>query len=141
VALAPSRSDATGGSALDCDLARREDARHGGRATPGFCSRDHRRRVTVGNADLRERACRPGGGRRARQGFRPRGRDIAAAPESDSGPSLPRLVVLVVPRLSHAFPLDDFAHSCPASGSWPGRWRAGGAPLKAVEKVVTGQDR
>jgi hypothetical protein len=26
VALAPSRSDATGGSALDCDLARREDA-------------------------------------------------------------------------------------------------------------------
>jgi hypothetical protein len=23
--------------ALDCDLARREDARHGGRATPGLC--------------------------------------------------------------------------------------------------------
>jgi hypothetical protein len=50
-------ADATGGSALDCDLARRENARHGGRARPGLCRREHRRSVTAGTADLRERAC------------------------------------------------------------------------------------
>jgi hypothetical protein len=36
--LRRSPGDATGGSALDGDLARREDAWHGGRATPGFCA-------------------------------------------------------------------------------------------------------
>jgi hypothetical protein len=54
VALAPSRSDATVGSALDCDLARREDARHGGRATPGFRTRGAECCVTAGHH-------RPGG--------------------------------------------------------------------------------
>ena len=54
--------DATAGSALDCDLARREDARHGGRATPGSCKRGHRRSVTAGTTGLRKRASRPGGG-------------------------------------------------------------------------------
>jgi hypothetical protein len=35
--------------------------------------------------------------RRARQGFRPRGRDMAAAPESNSGPPPPASVLVVVP--------------------------------------------
>jgi hypothetical protein len=39
-------------------------------------------------------------GQRARQGFRPRGRDMAAAPESDSGPPHPRLLVLAVVSVS-----------------------------------------
>lgn len=114
-------TDATGGSALDCDLARREDARHGGRAAPGLCRRDHRRRVTAGTADLRERASRPGGGGRARQGFRPKGRDIAAAPGSDSGPPLLPLVVLVVVPVSVAHSLRWLRAPCLLSGPWPGR--------------------
>jgi hypothetical protein len=50
-ACAHRRGDATAGSALDCDLARREDARHGGRARPGPCERGHQRGVTAGTAD------------------------------------------------------------------------------------------
>ncbi len=42
--------DATSGSVLDCDLAQREDSRHGGRAGLGLCRRGHRRRVTAGSA-------------------------------------------------------------------------------------------
>jgi hypothetical protein len=42
--------------------------------------------------------------RRARQGFRPRGRDMAAARESDSGPPLPRVVLAVVPVSVTHFP-------------------------------------
>ena len=54
--------DATAGSALDCDLGRREDARHGGRARPGLCRGGHWHSVTASTADLRVRACWPGGG-------------------------------------------------------------------------------
>jgi hypothetical protein len=61
-ACANRRGDATGGSALECDLVRHEDARHGGRARPDLRRGGHRRSVTAGTADLRERAYRPGGG-------------------------------------------------------------------------------
>ena len=96
--------DATNGSALDCDLARREDARHGGRATPGLCSRDHRHGVTAGTADLRERASRPGCGgapvrASAREGAtwpQPRSRTVAHR--------FPALGPGGGARLSHAFP-------------------------------------
>ena len=47
--------------------------------------------------------------RRARQGYRPKGRDMAAAPESDSSPAAPRFGPGGGARLSHAFSLDDFA--------------------------------
>ena len=50
--------------------------------------RGHRRSVTAGTACLRKRGSRPSGGG-ARQGSRPRGRDMAAAPEADSSPALP----------------------------------------------------
>jgi hypothetical protein len=70
---------------------------------PRSRSRDHRRDVTAGTADLRERARRPGGGWRARQGFRPRGRDIAAPLESDR-PTALMLVALVVVPVSVSIP-------------------------------------
>ncbi len=51
--------------------ARSSMKRYGGYCLPAEAGRTDRRR------------------RRARQGFRPRGRDMAAAPESDSSPALP----------------------------------------------------
>ena len=39
-------------------------------------------------------------------------------------------------RLSHASPLDDFALLL-ASGPSARRWRAGGAPLMIVKKILT----
>ena len=47
--------------------------------------------------------------RRARQGFRPRGRDMAAAPESVSPPVLSPLRASVVVPPQSRIPLDDFA--------------------------------
>jgi hypothetical protein len=56
-------------------------------------------------------------GRRRPQGFRPKGRDMAAAPESDSSPT-PRSGPGGGARLSHASPLDDLASPawCRATG-------------------------
>ena len=68
--------------------------------------------------------------RRARQGFRPRGRDMAAAPESDSGPPLPRSWSWWWCPSQSRIPLSMTSRPCPESGPWPGRRRAGGAPLK-----------
>ena len=101
-------SDATGGSALDCDLARREDARHGGRATPRSSQPRSSTRRYGGYRRPAERASRLGGGGRARQGYSPRGRDTAAAPESDVGPPLlPHGPGVVPVSVTHS--LDDFA--------------------------------
>jgi hypothetical protein len=60
---------------------------------------------------------------------------MAAAPESDSGPPLPRFGPGGGARLSYAFALDDFASLCLRPGRRPGRWRAGGAPLKPYRKL------
>ncbi len=51
-----------GAPALDCDPYPARGCLHGGRARPGLCSRGHRRSITAGTADLRERASRPGSG-------------------------------------------------------------------------------
>ena len=61
------------------------------------------------------------------------GRDIADAPESDSSPRpfpAEAIDLVVLPVSVHAFALDHFAPNCSRSGLRPGRWRAGGAPLK-----------
>jgi hypothetical protein len=54
---------------------------------------------------------------------------MAAAPESDSGPPFPALVLAVVP-VSITHPRSVTPRPLPSS--WPParRWRAGGAPLK-----------
>jgi hypothetical protein len=73
------------------------DAGHGGRARPGYCKRGYRPSLKAGTADLRKRG-NSTWRRRAPQGFRPKGRDMAAAPESGSRPtSSPALVLVVVP--------------------------------------------
>jgi hypothetical protein len=127
--------------ALDCDLGRRDDARHGGRATPGCAWRaaecsvtaghhrpsgsgdaPRRRRRGLGSAPARER---PRDGRRPGSGRFPR----LSRRHRPGGP----------PRLSSRLPSRPLALFCAASGLRPGTWRAGGAPLKPfVEKVVTG---
>jgi hypothetical protein len=128
--------DATSGSALDCDLVRREDVRHGGRARPGLCSRDHRCSVTAGTGRLAGAGLRRWRWRRARR-----------APTRRSAtwpPPWSRTVALLLPRFgpgggarfNHAFPLDGPA-SLLASGPPARRWRAEGAPLKNVKEVVT----
>jgi hypothetical protein len=67
---------------------------------------------------------------------------MAAAPAVGQWPTVLLAVVLgAVPRLDHAFLLDDFAFPAYVR-AWPGAWRAEGAPLKTfVEKVVTAQGR
>jgi hypothetical protein len=77
------------------------------RAWPGLRRRGHRRSVTAGTACLREAGRPTWRRRRARQGFRPVGRDMAAAPKSDM-PGLSAHGLVVVPvQVTHS--LDDFA--------------------------------
>jgi len=85
------------------------------------CRRDHRRSVTAGTADLRKRGSPAWRRRRAPQGHRPKGRDMAAAPESGSSPTRPRLVPGDGARLSHASPLDDFASPACVRATGPAR--------------------
>jgi hypothetical protein len=131
-------SDATVGSALDCDLERREDARHGGRARPGLCRRCHPASVTAGTACLRKArrpdlaaVARPSGlpPERARHGRRP---EVGQKPLP-----FPAHGLVVVPvSVTHSRSMTS--RPLPATGPGPGARRAGGAPLKPfVEKVVT----
>ena len=61
---------------------------------------------------------------------------MATAPESDSSSALPALALVVRPVSVTRVLLDDFASACdPPPG--PDGWRAGGAPLEAVQKIVT----
>jgi hypothetical protein len=128
-------------------LARREDARHGGRDKVRSCRRGHRRSVTAGTACLRKRGSRPGGGGATVRAF---AREGATWPPSRSrtvAPAPPAEGLAVVPVSVMHSPLDDFTapacdpgHRCSAC-----RRRA----LEAVEKIVTapraspraGQDR
>src|ERR1017187_8738460 len=81
-----------------------------------FYRRDHRGSVTAGTADLRKRGSPTWRRRRAPQGYRPKGRDMAAAPESDSSPaSSPALVLAVVP-VSVTHPRSMSSRPLPASG-------------------------
>ena len=61
---------------------------------------------------------------------------MAAAPESASGPLLPVVVLSGGARLDHASPLDAFAVPAPVRAS-ARTWRAVGAPLKIVKKILT----
>ena len=61
-----------------------------------MCRRDHGGSVTAGTADLRKRGSPAWRRRRDPQGFRPKGRDMAAALESDSSPTRSPASVLVV---------------------------------------------
>jgi hypothetical protein len=104
-------------SAVYCDLARQEDARHGAHSRPGLCRRGHRRSVAAGTADLRERASRPGGGAPVRASARegatwppPRSRTVAHR--------CPALVLAVMPvSITHS--LDDFASLACVRASGP----------------------
>ena len=114
----------------------------GGKRMPGTedglglsCRHDHLGSVTAGTADLRERGS-PTWRRRRPQGFRPKGRDMSAAPEPDSSPAAPPLGPGGGARLSHASPLDDFAF-LPASGPPARRLACRRRALEAVEKVLT----
>jgi len=118
--------------ALDGDLARRDDARHGGRAARGFAWRGVVCCVTAGHH-------RPGGSgdgrpasaRRARQRPHARGRGLSRRPGRGQTPPLP-----VTPSAWWCCP-SQFTLSRSASSRASAlsavearRWRAEGAPLK-----------
>ena len=68
-----------------------------------------------------------------------KGAAFADAPGADS-PRLPAdaIGLVVLPVSVHAFVLGQLAPFCGGAGPEARRWRAGGAPLKIVEKIVTG---
>jgi hypothetical protein len=127
-------ADATGGSALECDLcaARGCPARRTGHArilqprSSGQRNGGYRRPAGAGQPTWRRRA-RPSGlpPERARHGRRP---------ESDSGPPLPPPLVLAVVPVSLTHSRSMTSRPCVAYGPRPGRWRAGGAPLKPYRR-------
>src|ERR1019366_5846934 len=85
-----------------------------------FYRRDHRGSVTAGAAALRKRGSPTWRRRHAPQGYRPKGRDMAAPPESDSSPaSSPALVLAVVPVSVTHPPLDDFASTARSRAAGP----------------------
>ena len=82
-----------------------------------------RRSAEAGQPDLGRR-------RRAPQGYRPKGRDMAAAPESDSSPaSSPAWSWRWCPS-QLGIPARWVRVHCLRPGHRPGAWRAEGAPLK-----------
>ena len=61
---------------------------------------------------------------------------MAAAPELDSSPAASRLVLVVVPvSVTHSRSMTS--RFLPASGPGPDAWRAEGAPLMIVKKILT----
>jgi hypothetical protein len=64
---------------------------------------------------------------------------MAAAPESGSAPLIPAYGLVVPVSVTHS--LSMISRSCLRPGHRPGAWRAEGAPLKVVRKVVTVPDR
>ena len=143
MALAPSRRDATAGSALDGVLPRRKNRRHRWTGHP-------HRSIWRGAVDPRngeqppargKRGQPPGVGRRARQRPHARGRGLSRRPRREPSPSIPRWSLgpgghslatfhAFVPRHSAYSALNPCAGSARA-------WRAPQATaLETVEKAV-----
>ena len=119
--------------ALDGDLARRDDARHGGRAARGFAWRGVVCCVTAGHH-------RPGGSgdgrpasaRRARQRPHARGRGLSRRPRRGEPPVFPAgaIGLVVLPVSVHALPSRPARTLARSQRAEARRWRAAGAPLK-----------
>jgi hypothetical protein len=138
VALAPSRSDASAASALDCGLARQDHVRRE-EDGPASVRRDRGGRVAEVTACLRERGPRTGGSRRARWASARRARRCCrpGAPNLPDYPPLRWQFTFASTRDSlGGFRVPGIRSAGPQPGlAMPEAW-----PLKLfVEKVVTSE--
>jgi len=147
VALAPSRSDATGGSALDGDLDRQDNARRRWTGQPhsrGVSNCGPRGRVTAGHYRLGGSGdSRPASARRTRRASARQGRGFADAPGRGQTPAIPSWDPGPGghPRRASCH-FSALRVSCSHSLRQAKARRGAGVPLKwLVEKVVTAPDR